>query len=163
MNPWEQRFEMLRAEADVRPMRASDQDRHEAVLALSDEYASGRLDSAEFERRHGLALEATFVHDLDPLFADLPGRAAPRTSAALVAPGHDARGGVPPWAGRQGRRGAGVPFLVLLWALAIGLVVTTGAHALWILIPALWFAMAARRHRRWAMVHAAAAPQVRRR
>ena len=55
-------------------MRASDQDREEAILALSDHFADGRLDHAEFEVRMARAQEATYVHELDPLFADLPAR-----------------------------------------------------------------------------------------
>ena len=55
-------------------MRASDQDREEAILALSDHFADGRLDHAEFEARMARAQEATYVHELDPLFADLPAR-----------------------------------------------------------------------------------------
>ena len=166
MNPWEQRFEMVRAVADVAPMRASDQDRHEAVLALSDEYASGRLDNAEFERRQDLAMEATFVHDLDPLFADLPGRAAPRADRSVVASGSPAYGvpaGMPPWAGRRGPRGGGVPFLVAFVALVVAIGFASGGLPLWLLVPALWWAMAARHRRRWAMSHLALTGQIPRR
>jgi len=165
MNHWEQRFEMVRAAADVAPMRASDQDRHEAVLALSDEYASGRLDNAEFERRQGLALEATFVHDLDPLFADLPGRAAPRADqgAGSGAPAYGGPAGMPPWAGRRRPRGGGVPFLVAFVALVVAIGFASGGHALWLIVPALWFAMAARHRRRWAMAHVAMTGQIPRR
>jgi hypothetical protein len=165
VNPWEQRFEMVRAAADVRPMRASDQDRHEAVLALSDEYASGRLDNDEFERRQGLAMEATFVHDLDPLFADLPRRAAPRSGAPAGSAGSPAYAGppMPPWVGRRGPRGGGVPFLVAFVALVVAVGFASGGHALWLLVPALWFAMAARHRRRWAMTHAGATGQIPRR
>jgi hypothetical protein len=166
VNPWEQRFEMVRAAVDVAPMRASDQDRHEAVLALSEEYASGRLDNAEFERRQGLALEATFVHDLDPLFADLPGRAAPRVDRSVVGSGYPAYGvpaGMPPWAGRRGPRGGGVPFLVAFVALVVAIGFASGGHALWLLVPALWFAMAVRHRRRWAMSRVGMAGQIPRR
>ena len=40
-------------------MRASDQDREEAILALSDHFAEGRLDHAEFDARMARAQEAT--------------------------------------------------------------------------------------------------------
>jgi hypothetical protein len=161
VNPWEQRFEMLRAEIDVRPMRASDQDRHEAVLALSDEYAAGRLDHDEFERRQAVALQATFLNDLDPLFTDLPGRSAPRARGAVGGAAYGVPGGAPPWGGRRGPRG--VPFLAIVVALLIGASLATGAHVWWFVIPAVSFAMAARHRRRWAMTHAMAPAQVRRR
>ncbi len=60
-------------------MRASDQDRDEAVRALADHYADGRLDHDEFEARMSAASGATYLHDLDPLFADLPSRTPPRS------------------------------------------------------------------------------------
>jgi len=104
-------------------MRASDQDREEAILALSDAFADGRLDHAEFETRMTSAQAATYVHDLDPLFADLPSR----TSASEVA----AHASVP---GRMPPRPPVVPFLLI--AVLTTVLVATG-H-LWVLIP-LWF------------------------
>ena len=157
----EQRFELRRAEPDVRPLRAGDQDRHEAVLALSDEYAAGRLDHAEFERRQGLALEATFVHDLDPLFADLPARTAPGTSRAAALPPYVRTGGMPPWAQGRRRRGGGVPFVVALLAVLVAIGFASGTHAFWLVLPVLWFVLAARHRRRWAMAYAATRPEVR--
>jgi hypothetical protein len=104
-------------------MRASDQDRDEAILALTDAFADGRLDHGEFESRMETAQRATYIHDLDPLFADLPSRK--RTSD--VAP-RQAR------VGRAPRRPSFVPFLVLA---VLAAVLVTSGHV-WVLIP-LWF------------------------
>lgn len=128
-------------------MRASDQDRHEAVLALADAFAEGRLDSEEFEARQSRALVATYLSDLDPLFADLPGRVAPANRPA------PRRAPV-----RRGPRGARAPFAFAALALVIALAFVTGGHALWLLLPVAWFAFAVRRHRHW---HAVAAHQQR--
>ena len=125
------------------PLRASDQDRHEAVLALSEAFADGRLDSEEFEARQSQALVATYVHDLDPLFADLPTRVSPasRPAPPVMAPR------------RRGPRGGRAPIAAAAVALVVALAFVTGAHALWLLVPVLWFASAARRRRHWYAVH----------
>jgi hypothetical protein len=47
-------------------------DREGAVELVQQAYAEGRLDSAELERRLGLALTATSSRDLAPVVADLP-------------------------------------------------------------------------------------------
>lgn len=126
------------------PMRASDQDRQEAVLALSDAFADGRLDHDEFEDRQSRALQATYLHDLDPLFADLPGRVAPANRPAPLPVAASTR---------RGPRGGGIPFAAAAVALVVALAFVTGGHALWLLIPVLWFADAARRRRHWHATH----------
>ena len=127
----------------MRAMRASDQDRTEAVLALTDHVTDGRLDSDEFEARVSAAYAATYLHELDPLFVDLP-YAAPRPALPATA-GATGRTG----ARRtrfDGRRPVFAPLLLL--AILATVAVTTG-H-LWLLIPVAWFAVAgtASRHRR---------------
>jgi hypothetical protein len=126
-------------------MRASDQDRNEAVLALSDHFAEGRLDQTEFDLRMTAASEATYLHDLDPLFADLPRRG----SARQVGAAEQRRSAPPGWelaALQRGpgmsRRRRGLPFPVapLVFALVIASVVAFGFHALLFVIPAMWFA-----------------------
>jgi Domain of unknown function (DUF1707) len=57
-------------------MRASDQDRDEAVLALREHHAQGRIDIEEFTARMEQAQTATFIDEFDPLFEDLPARRA---------------------------------------------------------------------------------------
>ncbi len=86
----------------VQPYRLSDQERSEAISALADAYAEGRLDVDEFHARMEVASQARLATDLDPLFADLPRRAVPPARPAL--PATTAPTG-PPWA----QRGAGVP------------------------------------------------------
>jgi len=124
-----------------RPMRASDQDRHEAVLALSDQFAEGRLDREEFDRRMESASEATYLHELDPLFADLPARA---TASPAVTPrphgNHPARGH------RRGRPLFVVPFAV---AVFLALAVLTGGHSLWLILPAWWIGASITRRMMW--------------
>jgi hypothetical protein len=136
------------------PMRASDQDRQEAVLALSDQFAEGRLDRDEFDRRQSRAQEAVYLHDLDPLFADLPGRAAPTTAAAAVAPVR----------GRRPHPAAIAAFGLLSFAstaalVAVAVVAVAGGHVLWLLVPLLAFMLARRARRRayaYAMVRSGA-------
>ncbi len=117
-----------------RVMRASDQDREEAILALSDAFADGRLDHAEFDSRMTSAQGATYLHDLDPLFADLPSR----TGGVDVAP----RAALP---GHLPRRPPVVPFLVL--ALVTTVLVATG-HV-WVLIPLWFFGFSVARRMAW--------------
>ena len=118
-------------------MRASDQDREEAVRALTDQYAEGRLDHAEFELRMDRAQQATYVHDLDPLFADLPARAG---RGAVVEPARSTP--------RELRSGRFRPplFLPLVVLTAI---VLAGGHALWLLLPLWWIGMSIGRRRAW--------------
>ena len=118
-------------------MRASDQDREEAVRALTDQYAEGRLDHAEFELRMDRAQQATYLHDLDPLFADLPARAG---RGAVVETPRPMPPGLP--------RGRFRPplFLPLVVLTAVVLV---GGHALWLLIPLWWLGLSVARRRAW--------------
>ena len=141
-------------------MRASDQDRTEAVLALSDHFAEGRLDQAEFDTRMAAASEATYLHDLDPLFEDLPRRA---TTASVhvdgqAVPGPRGPHGVP---GRRGRRHGGPPFPVapLLFALLITAVVVLGFKALLLVLPVLWLGGAFARRRAWRQLAAMGVPR----
>lgn len=120
-----------------RPMRASDQDRDEAVLALSDHYAEGRLDHDEFESRMSLASRATYLHELDPLFVDLPARARPATAVGRRRP-----------APMQPPRPVLPLVLLALGAVATAIVLTHG-RALWLLVPLWWIGMSVGRRRAW--------------
>ena len=125
----------------VRAMRASDQDRTEAVMALTDHVTDGRLDSDEFEARVSAAYAATYLHELDPLFVDLPYAAR--------------RPVVPAPAGATGRRGRGSRFgggrvafaPIVVLAAVVAVAILTG-HV-WLLIPVAWFAIMAPHRRRW--------------
>jgi DUF1707 SHOCT-like domain len=106
-------------------LRASDQDRHEAVLALSEHHAEGRLDLTEFTVRMERAQEAVHLADLDPLFADLParGRAAVTTTT-------------------RRRRFTGRPaiFIVAAVALVVAVSATAGGHLpWWLFVVVAWF------------------------
>jgi hypothetical protein len=151
--------------SDVARMRASDQDRNEAVLALSDHFAEGRLDQVEFDARMTAASEATYLHDLDPLFADLPRRGMARRpgSEGSQRPDQAARG----WETAVQRRGPGMhrhrrglPFPVapLAFALVITLVVVFGFKALLFVFPAMWFAGGIARRRAYRQLLASGGP-----
>jgi hypothetical protein len=67
-------------------VRASDEEREEAVHSLREHYSAGRLTSSELEERVGLAYAAITRGDLGALLTDLPsartGRAAKRVQEA---------------------------------------------------------------------------------
>lgn len=118
-----------------RPLRASDQDRHEAILALSDQFVAGRLDHDEFDRRMTAATQATYLHELDPLFDDLPARSlAPSPPSG------------PPPASRRDR--AHLPLALVVLAVLATVVLTRGL-TLWLLIPLWWLLAGGSRHRAW--------------
>ncbi|QBI51890.1 DUF1707 and DUF4870 domain-containing protein [Streptomonospora litoralis] len=65
-------------------LRLTHADRDSAVETLREAYAAGQLDESEFEERLGLAINAKFPSELEPLFADLVrsgSRAAGKTTA----------------------------------------------------------------------------------
>ena len=131
--------------SDQTPMRASDQDRNEAVLALSDHFAEGRLDQGEFDVRMTAASEATYLHDFDPLFADLPRRGTMRPTGAegsrrQASPGWDVATARRGPGMRRHRRGLPFPVAPLVFALVITLVMMFGFQSLLFVIPAMWLA-----------------------
>jgi hypothetical protein len=77
-------------------IRASDQERDAAVQRLQAAFAEGRLDDGEFDERMRAALAARTRADLAPLFADLPGAAAPAAGAGAAPVIGGAAGGPPP-------------------------------------------------------------------
>jgi hypothetical protein len=118
-----------------RLLRASDEERNAAVVALSEHFAAGRLDHDEFERRMSAATSATYVSDLDPLFGDLPAphaRPAPSPLPAVQ------------WSSNH--RGYRPPvFLVVLAAFLVGSLVLHG-FSWWLLLPAWWLAARTMHH-----------------
>src|SRR5580700_10275292 len=58
-------------------LRVSDAERQAVTDRLSEHYAEGRLDQAEFDDRSGRALSAKTRADLNGLFDDLPAPAVP--------------------------------------------------------------------------------------
>jgi hypothetical protein len=121
------------------PMRASDQDRDEAVLALGEHHASGRITLPEFTARMEQALASTYLHELDPLFADLPAVRSAGAVAVTSAPAR--RAGPPPVVLLM------VPLLV---AFAVVVAVAAAGHFFLVGLPIILFWMTAgpRRHRR---------------
>jgi hypothetical protein len=57
---------------DPDQLRIGTQEREDAVRALGEHFADGRMPVDEYEERVGTALEARTRADLRPLFADLP-------------------------------------------------------------------------------------------
>jgi len=117
--------------------RLSDGERDEAISALGEAYAQGRLDAEEFEARMAAAAGARLATDLDPLFVDLPRRPhdnRPRTPTPQRS--RPVRAQRPP---------AWRPLLIVPWALAIMVAITM--HA-WILLPLLFLLTRPRHHSR---------------
>lgn len=119
-------------DSEPRPYRLSDAERSEAISALADAFAEGRLDAEEFEERMGAASQARLATELDPLFADLPRRApAPRPSARVPAP-------VPTPAPRTITPDYGYPGPFVFVPLIVLVLMTT--H-LWFLLPLAFMAL----------------------
>ena len=117
-------------------MRASDQERNEAVLALGDHHASGRLTLAEFTARMEQALASTYLDELDPLFADLP---AARSTAVVPVRAVPAR--------RAGTPLVALLMVPLLVALTVAAAAAGHLFPFWIPIALLWVMGGPRRHR----------------
>ena len=130
-------------------MRASDQDRTEAIMALSDHFAEGRLDQAEFDARMTAASEATYLHEFDPLFDDLPRRSAlsvPDAGSAL----RQGRG----QRGMRRHRGPGFggppfPLAPIMVGLVIAMVFVFGFKALLFVFLGMWHFGSIARRRAW--------------
>jgi len=98
-------------------LRVSDAERQAVADRLSEQFAAGRLDQAEFDERVGRAMSAKTRADLSGLFADLPETGAPA---------------VPVYSRRRHRHP------VLLVALFVVVAMLT-AHVLWwTAVPLLW-------------------------
>ena len=74
------------ATPDSRPIRIGTAEREQAVKALGEHFAQGRLEPAEFEERMSAAYAARTASELDRLFDDLPPRARPAGHPALDRP-----------------------------------------------------------------------------
>jgi Domain of unknown function (DUF1707) len=97
-------------------LRVSDADRQAVTDRLSQHFADGRLDQAEFDDRVGQAMSAKTRGDLNGLFSDLPETGAPAVTDL------------------PRRRGYPVLLLVLFVLLA-----SAAAHMLWwVAGPVLW-------------------------
>jgi len=122
------------------PVRIGDAERDQAVSALGDHFAAGRITREEFDERSDQAVRARFAADLAPLFADLPDPEPAQTSRRPQQWGPGFRPGPPP------------PFFLLAPLLVVGLVVTavilTAPWILWLLFAFALFG-GGPRHRHW--------------
>jgi hypothetical protein len=112
--------------------RIGDTEREQAVTALSEHYAAGRIDHVELDTRLEAAYRARTLEELRALFVDLPGKPpfgrTPRPGGAR----------------EEGRR-VRIPVLPILVALAVILVVATEGRAFF-LLPMVWFWFGFARH-----------------
>jgi Domain of unknown function (DUF1707) len=100
-------------------LRVSDADRQAVTDRLSQHFADGRLDQAEFDARVDRAMSATTRGDLNGLFTDLPEAGAPAVTD------HPARRRHHP---------------VLLLVLFVVLVSAAGHLLFWTAVPVFWLA-----------------------
>jgi hypothetical protein len=125
-------------------LRASDDERNEALRALATHFSEGRLDRAEFDERADAALEARTLGDLRALFTDLP----TRPSAGALSVPSDAL----PGTGRPGMpvQPVALPLFPLV-PMLIALSVVVVLHGLppFPLVALLVLVVAHRRGRRW--------------
>lgn len=108
-------------------IRIGDSEREQAVTALGDHFAAGRLTHEEFEERTTAAWSARTAGDLEPLFADLPRLQAPRPARSPRP--RPAAGGW--WLGVR-----------LWWVFMLLLVLATVGHLPWLLVvvfACLWW------------------------
>jgi len=101
-------------------LRVSDAERQTVTDRLSEHFAAGRLDQAEFDDRVGRAMNAKTRADLSGLFSDLPETGAP----AVADHAH----------GRRRRHP------VLVFVLLVLFIMATAHAVLWAILPWLWVA-----------------------
>jgi hypothetical protein len=104
-------------ETPVEKLRLSDDDRSVCSAALADQFAAGRIDEAELDRRTDLLLAARIREDLDPVFEGLP-------LPTLAAPYQPPPGSRPPTWGTLAW--ILLPVVVVI-AVIVGHAVTSGA------------------------------------
>lgn len=110
-------------------IRIGTAEREEALAALAEHHAAGRLDALEYEDRRGRATDAVVRRELTELFDDLP-EPRPRLTPARVA--HR------PVAGRPSTRGRMASTLVSLSPfIAIAAFFLTRSWLAFLLIPVI--------------------------
>ena len=110
-------------------LRVGDAERHQAVTALGEHFAAGRLDQDEYDTRIQTAYAAKTRVDLQGLFGDLPEPVPFRPAGHHPPAGHQSPG----WqAGRdardRGRRRMGSPVIPVIMAIAIFIGVSLLVH-----------------------------------
>ena len=128
------------APADL--IRVGDAERQQAVTALGEHFAAGRLDQPEFDTRVQRAYAARTAVDLRGLFVDLP-EPAPFRPAAPAGFGAGR-------AARDRRRPVPSPFLpVLIVLMVLAVVVSARFHVpVFPFVLLLWFGVGRRWHAR---------------
>lgn len=120
-------------------LRVGDAERHQAVSALGEHFAAGRLDQDEFDTRVQVAYAARTRVELRGLFGDLP---EPAPFRPLPAPGFD-DGRVARDRRRRRPALAGVPVFPILIVLAI--VASALSHfPVFPIVLFLWFGLGRR-------------------
>jgi uncharacterized membrane protein len=117
-------------------LRLGDAERQQALDALGEHFAQGRLTREELDERSDAVWSAKTHGDLSPLFADLPVGRAPRPERSRM----QGRPGPRPFPGPFLR-----PLLVPLFVVLVVLTVLTHLPLV-LLAVALWFVLG---HRRW--------------
>jgi uncharacterized membrane protein len=112
-------FRDMYAEVSDQHLRVSDAERQSVTDRLSEHFAAGRLDQAEFDERVSQAMNAKTRGDLSGLFADLPETGAP------AVPQHIRRRRHP----------------VLLAALVVIAIIAAGHALWWVAGPVLWIGL----------------------
>ena len=114
--------------------RIGDAEREQAVQALSEHYAAGRIDRSELDARLETAYRARTLDQLRALFADLPEPAPFRPDPKVVRREQRA----------LARRTAvgRVPVFPLLLLVLLVVVLATGGKGFF-LLPVMWFGFAA--------------------
>lgn len=117
-------------------LRIGDAERDAAVARLQTALGEGRLTTAEFDERVGIALQARTQRDLDPLFRDLPpADADPR---ALSVPGSASGSSVAPaGSGGLSRRGWIWALQGAMWPLVLLIMAATDWEAWWLVFVPL--------------------------
>ena len=112
----------------TRSLRIGDAERDEAIAALGEHYAAGRITKDEYEERAGRVWAARFDADVTPLFADLP----PSRSAVKAPPAgvRQHRSGLPGY-----RMFFLAPVMMLAAAAMVVLVISS---APWLLFALFW-------------------------
>ncbi len=110
-------------------LRVSDADRNAVAELLTQHYAEGRLDQAEFDERVGRTMAAKTRGDLAGLFDDLP-----EAEGGAGAPGEPAL----PY--RRRHRGGGIlrPLLLIALVLICANVAWHAVASMFFIGPALW-------------------------
>jgi len=146
---------MTESWSEARRIRAGDADRDAVVAALQRHHEAGRLTAEEFQERMAAALAATWLDELPPLMADLPGEPRESSGPTGERDQHEHPPG-PPWGPRWGPppRGGRPPWPVwpLLPLIVVALIVAGSIAAIahgHFPFPLIWLAVFAFLWRPW--------------